>query len=143
MSMGTYIKELRTQKKMSQEELGKVVGVNRAAVNKWESGQVENIKRSVIIKLANFFNVSPVELMQFEDSSMEHIKHTNRLTEEEEELIESYRSLPKESRMLVSAFLKMHSDMVFKNSHNKGTSSHREISDKPEEPRGCRIRFWS
>lgn len=34
MTMGEYIKQLRTSHGFSQEELGKMVGVNRAAVNK-------------------------------------------------------------------------------------------------------------
>ena len=48
MTMGTYIKQLREGMGISQEELGKSLNppVNRAAVNKWETGQVENIKRT-------------------------------------------------------------------------------------------------
>ena len=55
MTMGEYIKELRTGnnvygKKWTQEELGAALNppVNRAAVNKWETGLVENIKRKHI-----------------------------------------------------------------------------------------------
>ena len=59
MTMGEYIKQLRTSHGFSQEELGKMVGVNRAAVNKWECGRVENIKRSTIEQLAkNFGRIS-------------------------------------------------------------------------------------
>lgn len=63
MTMGEYIKILRKERGWSQEELGKKVGVNRAAVNKWENGTVENIKRSTIQQLATIFHVSPSELM--------------------------------------------------------------------------------
>ena len=48
MTMGEYIKQLRTEREWSQDELGKKVGVNRAAVQKWEKGSVENIKRTTI-----------------------------------------------------------------------------------------------
>lgn len=67
MTMGEYIKQLRLSKGWSQEELGKFIGVNRAAVNKWELGTVENIKRSTIKKLSQVFEVSPCELMQWEE----------------------------------------------------------------------------
>lgn len=69
MTMGTYIKQLREEIGISQEELGRQLNppVNRAAVNKWETGQVENIKRTHIQQLAKKFGVSPCELMCFDD----------------------------------------------------------------------------
>lgn len=69
MKMGTYIKQLREEMNLSQEELGKSLNppVNRAAVQKWESGQVENIKRNYIQQLATKFGVTPCELMCFDD----------------------------------------------------------------------------
>ena len=52
MTMGDKIKTLRINKELTQEALGEMLGVNRAAVNKWETGQVENLKRTTIIKLS-------------------------------------------------------------------------------------------
>ena len=40
---GIRIKELRTIADMYQEELGRRVGVQRAAIQKYEKGTVENI----------------------------------------------------------------------------------------------------
>lgn len=56
---GTRIKELRTLSGMSQEELGKRIGVQRAAINKYEKGTVENIPIKTIEKIASIFDVSP------------------------------------------------------------------------------------
>ena len=69
MTMGTYIKQLREEAGLSQEELGKSLNpqVNRAAINKWETGQVENIKRTHIQQLAKKFGVKPCDLMCFDD----------------------------------------------------------------------------
>ena len=74
MTMGEYIKKLRSGdnpygKKWSQEELGAALNppVNRAAVNKWETGLVENIKRTHIQQLATMFGISSCELMCFDD----------------------------------------------------------------------------
>lgn len=58
--VGNYIKGLRQSKGLTQEELGSIVGVKKAAVQKWESGIVTNLKRNTIQALAEFFNVSPV-----------------------------------------------------------------------------------
>jgi transcriptional regulator with XRE-family HTH domain len=44
---------------MSQEELGRRVGVQRAAINKYEKGSVTNIPIATIEKIAAVFDVSP------------------------------------------------------------------------------------
>lgn len=59
MNIGDYIKTLRIRSGYSQEQLGKLVGVQRAAVQKWECGKVQNLKRETIKKLADVFNVAP------------------------------------------------------------------------------------
>lgn len=61
------IKELRTSKGLTQEELGERVGVGRAAVNKWESGLTTNLKRSTIEKLSEIFDVNPSYIMGMSD----------------------------------------------------------------------------
>jgi transcriptional regulator with XRE-family HTH domain len=58
-SPGARIKYLRLLADMSQEELGKRVGVQRAAINKYEKGSVTNIPISTIEKIAQIFDVSP------------------------------------------------------------------------------------
>lgn len=59
MNVGEYIKKLRTEAGYSQEQLGFLLGVQRAAVQKWECGKVQNLKRETIKKLADIFEVSP------------------------------------------------------------------------------------
>ena len=77
MAIGNYIRNLRTAKGLSQEELGKMVGVQRAAVQKWESGKTKNLKRETIKMLSEFFGVSPAsfiaESMKTDDISESHI----------------------------------------------------------------------
>ena len=65
--MGRRIRELRLEKGLSQEELGRIVGVRRAAVNKWETGQVKNLRRDTIETLSRYFDVSPSYLMGMTD----------------------------------------------------------------------------
>lgn len=57
--IGKYIKQMRNEKKLTQEELGKLLGVQKAAVQKWESGAVKNLKRETLKKLSEIFEVSP------------------------------------------------------------------------------------
>ncbi len=66
MDIGEYIKMLRTSKGLSQEDLGKIVGVQRAAVQKWEAGKTQNLKRDTIKKLADFFEVNPANFIDID-----------------------------------------------------------------------------
>src|SRR5690606_506740 len=65
--MGRRIRELRLEKGLSQEELGRIVGVRRAAVNQWETGQVTNLRRDTVETLSRFFDVRPSYLMGMTD----------------------------------------------------------------------------
>lgn len=59
MSTNERIKLLRTKANMTQEELGDLLGVQKAAVQKYENGLIINFKRETIEKLASIFNVTP------------------------------------------------------------------------------------
>ena len=60
--IGARIKELRTDRGISQRELGKAIGVSQKAVDYWERG-VNEPKASYITLLANYFDVSAVYLV--------------------------------------------------------------------------------
>ena len=62
-NIGTRIKELRTLSGLSQEELGRRVGVQRAAINKYEKGTVTNIPIQTIEQMAMIFDVSPTYIV--------------------------------------------------------------------------------
>jgi len=68
MKMGEIIRHLRIQNGMTQEELGNLIGVQKSAIRKYEKGEVENIKRSAIKKMAERFNVTPSYLMGLEEN---------------------------------------------------------------------------
>lgn len=70
---GIRIKELRKLADMSQEELGRRVGVQRAAIQKYEKGTVSNIPLVTIEKIARVFNVSPTYLVGWEDSEQNRL----------------------------------------------------------------------
>ena len=98
MTMGELIKYHRKELDLSQEELGQMLKppVNRAAINKWENGTVENIKRTHIQQMAKIFDMSPCELMAFDFKN-----NSNKLTSEQAELIELFDSLTKEGKQEV------------------------------------------
>ena len=67
MTIGEKIKELRKEKGLSQEGLGKAISVSQKAIDYWERG-VNEPKASYIMALVQFFECSYNEF--FEDVSL-------------------------------------------------------------------------
>ena len=67
MTTGERIKMLRKEHNLTQEELGAKIGVQKAAIQKYEKGTVKNIKRDSLIKLAQCLDTSPEYLLGWED----------------------------------------------------------------------------
>lgn len=59
-SVGERIKMLRLEQNMTQEELGEILGVTKAAVQKYENGTIQNFKSDTIRKLCETFQRPPV-----------------------------------------------------------------------------------
>lgn len=70
MGMGERISLRRKELGYTMEELGNKVGVQKSAVNKWEKGFVDTLKRTTIKELANVLECSPAWLMFGEENSM-------------------------------------------------------------------------
>ena len=63
MKLGLAIAMRRESLGMTQEELAKAVGVSKASVSRWESGDISNMRRDRIYRLAKALNVSPIDLL--------------------------------------------------------------------------------
>lgn len=66
MDIKDLLKSRRIQLRLSQEEVARHVGVSDATVSRWESGEIENMGRSRIIKLAQVLQLSPAAIMGWE-----------------------------------------------------------------------------
>ena len=106
MTPGTRIKELRVIADMSQEELGRRVGVQRAAIQKYENGSVENIPLKTIEKIARVFDVSPTYIVGWDESANNPLAVEVKIVQgvktffgmEALELLETYLALDKFGR---------------------------------------------
>lgn len=94
MTTGDRIRQLRIEHQMTQEELGAKVGVQKAAIYKYENGLVVNLKRSVLEKLALVLDTTPTYLMGMEES--EHNPST--LTPQQSALLASFDRLNEEGQ---------------------------------------------
>lgn len=66
MRSGERIKMLRDNLGLTQERVAQHVGVNKATVNRYESGEID-IKRNVAIKLAEILHTTPSYIMGWEE----------------------------------------------------------------------------
>ena len=68
---GNFLCELRTEKGLTQGELGEMLGVSDAAISKWENGEAMP-RLAKLQQLANIFEVSVNELATGERNSAEN-----------------------------------------------------------------------
>jgi transcriptional regulator with XRE-family HTH domain len=111
MTVGLTIKKLRLEMGMTQEELGQLLGVKKAAVQKYESGHVQNLKHDTIKKLCEIFGKNPsvfifdeIEIMadaqlKYEVGLIEEIQRT--YGKEVIQLLERFLELDSEGRAKV------------------------------------------
>ena len=106
MDIGQMIKEARMIKGLTQEELGKLVGVQKSAVAKWENGRVVNIKRSHLQKLAIALDMKGSDLIEDIALVQEKPVANDGLTESQRLLIEFAKTLSEEQAGKVLQLMK-------------------------------------
>ena len=67
-TMGQRIRDERTKRKLTQTQLGKIIGVSRQTISLWESGKIQFVDRFKINQLAEFFHCDPGWLMDMKDA---------------------------------------------------------------------------
>lgn len=75
---GRFLKTLRNENKMTQEQLAEKLGVNARTVSRWETGR-NTPDLDILIELAEIYSVTLVELIDGERKSEkmnEEVKHT-------------------------------------------------------------------
>ena len=67
--MSQKIKDLRAKHDLTLEHIAQQVGVGRSTVRKWETGQIQNMRRDKIAKLAAALHTTPEYLMGWENTN--------------------------------------------------------------------------
>ncbi len=68
MELNEKIRQLRSERDMTLEEVGNLVGVGKSTVRKWESGDIANMRRDKIAKLAAALGTTPAYLMGWDET---------------------------------------------------------------------------
>lgn len=67
-SIGRLIRNRRLELGLTQREIATRIGVTEASVSRWESGETGNMRRDRIAKLAEVLKMSPLKLIEGENS---------------------------------------------------------------------------
>ncbi|MBQ2302259.1 MAG: helix-turn-helix transcriptional regulator [Oscillospiraceae bacterium] len=106
-NLGSKIYELRKQNNMTLEEVGEIVGVGKSTVRKWETGEIANMRRDKIAKLAEALHTTPAYLMGWNEGEEKSVPVSeDALSNDEKLLIDLFRQIPSESRPLVLSMIK-------------------------------------
>ncbi|WP_288763816.1 helix-turn-helix domain-containing protein [uncultured Mitsuokella sp.] len=100
------IKELRVTKGLTQEELGNILNVQKAAISKYENGRAEP-SVDILRKMTSFFKVSSDYLLGMSELVQPPATpaSTPPLSPQEQDLLRKYRVLTPNSRAAVDAVL--------------------------------------
>lgn len=74
MEVGQLIKERRLELGYTQKYLAQLVGTTEATVSRWESGDIANMKRDKIARLASALRIPPAVLMDWEEYDREVVQ---------------------------------------------------------------------
>lgn len=61
--IGKKISQRRKELGLTMEQVGEAVGVGKSTVQRWESGQIQNMRRDKIATLAAVLHIDPVEFI--------------------------------------------------------------------------------
>lgn len=119
MTTGERIRQLRIEHQMTQEELGTKVGVQKAAIYKYENGLIVNLKRSTLEKLAIVLETTPTYLMGLEDSESNSTV-LSELTPQQSALLSSFNQLNEEGQQKAVDYVE---DLVLTGRYKKCAAS--------------------
>ena len=100
IKVGAFLKDLRKEKGITQEQLAEKLGVSGRTISRWETGNnMPDI--SLLVEIAEFFDVSIPEIIKGERKSENMKNETKEVAEtmsdyakaEKEQLIKSFRNM--------------------------------------------------
>lgn len=109
MSMSERIKERRKYLGLTQGDLAEKLGLQKSAIAKYENGRVENIKRSVILRMSQILECSPCYLMGLDDAAEAPEKSSCdfQISPFEQRMVTAYRSSDQLTRDMVNRILNL------------------------------------
>lgn len=105
MTFNNRIKQLRIEKKLTQDDLAQILNFGRTAIANYESGRSEP-SYSIILKLAEFFDVS-IDYILGRTNIRNPYDKSLALDDESKNLIETAKSLSSENKKMLDEYIKL------------------------------------
>lgn len=71
--IGSLLKQLRINNKYTLDEVGKIIGVSKQTLYKYENNIISNIPSDKIELLAKLYNVSPALIMGWDEQTLQQV----------------------------------------------------------------------
>lgn len=102
MGFAERFKALREEKRMTLAEVANKVGVSEATAQRWESGNIKQVRYGRIDKLAEALGTTPAYLMGYDEQEK---PQQEPMTEEEEQFLVILRQLSPQGRAAAAQML--------------------------------------
>lgn len=127
MAIKDILKNRRIELHLTMKEVADKVGVSEGTISRWESGDIENMRRDKIMALAKALQISPAVIMEWEDPSIVHTHgqsepyyvdaETRRLAQELHDdpelsvMLDAYKSLsPRDAKLVMEMVRRMQNE---------------------------------
>ena len=123
MDLNEKIKKLRQENNLTLEELANAIGVSPSTILRYESGEIKNLRRDKIKKLADALFTTPAYLMGWEEEKKDTKGSDYKaLSRDEQEILSLYKNLDiqdkAEIKGTIKGMLKSEKYSVLKNKLN-------------------------
>lgn len=92
-SIGKKLYARRKELSLTQKQIADYVGVTEATVSRWESGEIDNMRRDKIANLARVLKVSPLLIMGLTEEATQSDSKNFVSDTDETRLLDGYREL--------------------------------------------------
>ena len=96
------IKDRRVKIGKTMEQIGLEVGVSKATVQRWESGEIKDMRRDKLVTLARALNTTPAYLMGWDTEG----KTLDQIAQEDAAILDAYQKAPPEIQEAIQRILK-------------------------------------
>lgn len=81
MKVSEIIRNRRIELGMTQQDVADAIGITKATVSRWETGNIKSMNRDNIEKLSRLFDIPPSVLLDWEGYDEERIRRNQLISE--------------------------------------------------------------
>ncbi|EEM44693.1 XRE family transcriptional regulator [Bacillus thuringiensis] len=101
---GQRLKDLRREKKLTQQDIADVLGIEKSNISRFESGK-QSLSSENIIKTAKYFDVSVDYILGISDYKTINKKKEEQIPKDVVKLIKKINTLSPEKRQLIESLI--------------------------------------